>query len=115
MLNKILLEQARLADKSAMARFLASISRGAELGQFLAAEPEQLLLHRYDEQTRVYYFVVSDGTTVRCFSVVNLSFDEAATIVETIVDECESIDAWNFTNFQKAVERALEITVERLH
>jgi hypothetical protein len=168
MLNKILIDQAELADKAAMARFLASISRGAELGSMLAAElldvekartkvreserkkgqsspepsakgtsaekvakavgvsrasvnrakkikrgavPEQLLMHRFDEQTGVYYFVIRDGTTIRCFTVVGLTFDEAL----AIADECKEIANWNFTNFQKAVERALEIVLERIN
>jgi hypothetical protein len=113
MLNKILTATAQLDDAAAMAGFLAAFPNSDELGQFLAAEQERQLLHihRYDNQTRAYYFVVRDGQSVRCFTVVNLSYFEAT----TIADECVEITTWDFANFKAAVERALGLVIERVH
>jgi hypothetical protein len=113
MLNKILTATAQLDDAAGLQAFLACFPNGAELGRNLAAEQDGQLLHihRYDSEMRAYYFVVRDGTSVKCFTVVNLSYFEAA----TIADECVEITTWDFASFQAAVERALGIMVERLH
>jgi hypothetical protein len=111
--DKLLTASASLDDAAGLQAFLACFPNGDVLGRYLAAEQEKQLLHlhHYDSQTRAYYFVVRDGQTVRCFTVVNLSYFEAT----TIADECVEITEWTFTNFQAAVERGLGVTLERLH
>jgi len=93
---------ARLNDDAAMAKFLAAIPNGEELGKVLAGTGP-VSTRAYDDATQTARFVESDGGTVMCFTVTDITIDQA----EMITAEWEGISALNETEFQKAVERAL--------
>jgi hypothetical protein len=93
---------ARLDDDAAMAKFLATIPNGEELGKVLAGTGP-VSTRAYDDATQTARFVESDGGTVMCFTVTDITIDQA----EMITAEWEGISALNETEFQKAVERAL--------
>jgi hypothetical protein len=109
--NKLLTTKVQLDDAAAMAAFLAAFPNSDVLGRYLAAEQGRLLLHHYNKKARLYYFVIRDAKTIKCFTVTDLTLDEAA----EIADECEAITEWNYSSFQGAVERGLGITIERVH
>jgi hypothetical protein len=57
----------------------------------------------YDAETQVFRYIVSDGKTVACYTVTELTLVQAATIAAA----CEGISEWNFKSFAAAVEVAL--------
>ena len=93
---------ARLDDEAAMAKFLSTIPNGEELGKVLDGR-DPLSTRAYDDATETARLVESDGGTVMCFRVTDITIDQA----EMITAEWEGISALNETEFRKAVERAL--------
>lgn len=109
MVTKILRATARLDDSAAMQTLLAPIPDGDELGRQLASRQPGLKARYFDEGRKGLY-VVSDGKTVTCFTVTDVTVEQAATIRA----ECDSIEAWNYQRFQAAVERALSASFDRV-
>jgi hypothetical protein len=93
---------ARLDDDAAMAEFISTIPNGEELGKLLDGR-KPLSTRAYDDATQTARFVESDGDTVMCFRVTDITIDQA----EMITIEWEVISALDETEFQKAVGRAL--------
>ena len=99
---KILAAVARIDDSQAMAAFLAAIPDSEELAALLARQ-EPLNTRAYDDPTQTARFVISDGATAICFTVPDITIDQA----EMITIECENSDAWTEAPFRLAVARAL--------
>lgn len=85
-----------------MAAFLAPIPDSTELAALLAGM-EPLNTRAYDDPSQTARFVISDGETVNCFTVPDITIDQA----EMITVECEKSDAWSEAAFRLAAERAL--------
>lgn len=93
---------ARLDDDAAMATFLAPIPNGEQLAAVLANN-EPVSTRAYDDETRTARFVESDGNVAKCFTVADITIDQA----EMIETECEAANVWEDKAFQEAVVRAL--------
>ena len=100
--GSVYVASAKLTDTSAMIQLLAAIPNGDEL-RGLLDEMGPGHLHAYHEQTRTARYVASDGDMVMCFTVINVSPEQAATIAA----ECESIATWDDREFYAAVVRSL--------
>jgi hypothetical protein len=109
MVTKILSAKARLDDSAAMAALLAPISNSDVLSHRLA-ERRPGRMQAYDRETRIARYVVTDGSIAACYTVTDLTLEQAATIAA----ECESISAWELVTFQAAVERALGASFGRV-
>ena len=57
----------------------------------------------YDAETQIFRYFVSDGKSVACYSVTDITLLQAATIAAA----CEGISEWNIKSFAAAVEAAL--------
>jgi hypothetical protein len=99
---KILAAAARIGDSQSMAAFLAAIPDSEELAALLAGR-EPLNTRAYDDPTQTARFVISDGAAVTCFTVPDITIDQA----EMITIECENTDAWDEAAFRLAAARAL--------
>ena len=100
--GRVYVASAKLTDTSAMIQLLAAIPNGDELRSLLD-EMGPGHLHSYHAQTRTARYVASDGDMVMCFTVINVSPEQAATIAA----ECESIATWDDREFYAAVVRSL--------
>jgi hypothetical protein len=98
----MLVATARIDEPQAMATFLASIPDSTELAELLGGKGP-LNTRAYDDENQTARFVISDGTTVTCFTVRDITIDQA----EMITIECEKSDAWGETAFREAAVRAL--------
>jgi hypothetical protein len=98
----MLVSVARIDEPRAMAAFLASIPESAELAELLG-RTEPLNTRAYDDENQTARFVISDGEIVTCFTVTDITIDQA----EMITIECEKSDAWSETAFREAAVRAL--------
>jgi hypothetical protein len=58
----------------------------------------------YDDENDTARFVISAGATATCFTVTNITIDQA----EMITVECEKSAAWDELTFPEAVGRALK-------
>ena len=72
---------------------------------------EKLLLERrvvstrtYDDDAMIARFVRSDGMTVACYAVEDVTIDES----EMIAALCELLSDWNVESFSLAVRIALD-------
>jgi hypothetical protein len=99
---------ARLDDEVEMAKFLSPVPNGELLAKILEVG-KPVSSRAYEDETRTARFVESDGNIVMCFTVTDITIDQA----EMIAAERERILAMNETAFQKAVEQALEGSFDR--
>jgi hypothetical protein len=99
---------ARLDDAADMARFLAPIPNAEGLAALLRAH-ETISTRAYDDATQTARFVVSDGKITRCFTVEDLTIDQAEMIAAT----SEEMHAWDESTFRLAVEEALGNAFDR--
>jgi hypothetical protein len=107
MSTKISMATALLDDGDAMAKFLAPIPNGERLGEIL--EDRQPVASRaYDDETWTARFVASDATEVKCFTVSDITIDQA----EMIAAACPDISGLKLDEFRQAVEQALGPTLE---
>jgi len=97
----MLVSRARVDEPQAMAAFLASIPDSAELAELLREGP--LNTRAYEDEKQTARFVISDGTIATCFTVTDITIDQA----EMITIECEKSDAWSESAFREAAARAL--------
>jgi hypothetical protein len=94
---------ARFDDVAQMAAFFAPIPDGQAL-EALLMERKVVSTRTYDEEEMVARFVRSNGTTVACYTVRDVTIDEA----EMIAAQCEILDDWNVESFSRAVHVALD-------
>jgi hypothetical protein len=97
----ILSTAAALDDGDALGQFLSNIPNGDQLGKLLQVG-KSISTRAYDDDTGAAHFVESDGKTVRCFTVTDITIDQA----EMIAAQCLGID-WGDQTFREAVEIAL--------
>jgi hypothetical protein len=92
----------RLDDSQALAQFLSTIPNSEGLAALLATRDPQNT-RAFDDDNLVARFVISDGSVVTCFTVTDITIDQA----ELITLACEETDAWDETAFQQAVTRVV--------
>jgi hypothetical protein len=101
--HKITASHAKVDDAAQMSLFLASIPNAGDL-EALLMEREAVSTRNYDDDAMVARFVRSNGTTVACYAVEEVTIDEG----EMIAAQCELLDVWNLENFSRAVHVALD-------
>jgi hypothetical protein len=101
-LTKLHTSTVRLDDPQALKQFLADIPYHDGLAELLATRLPQNT-RGYDDENQIARFVISDGDVVSCFTVPEITIDQA----EMITLACEEANAWNETAFQQAVDRVL--------
>jgi hypothetical protein len=99
---KITIAAAHIDDAGAMASFLAPIPHSEVLAQLLATRQPQNT-RAYEDEQQTARFVISDGTVVICFTVADITIDQA----ELITLACEKAEAWDATTFPSAASQAL--------
>ena len=107
MSTKISCSTARLDDAAGLAAFLEPIPNGAELGKLLQKR-EPLSSRAYDDDAWTARFVVSDGHGVTCFTVMDITIDQA----EMIAAACEGRPALPEAEFRAIVAESLGPTAE---
>jgi hypothetical protein len=105
MTTAIVTTTARLDDDAEMAKFLSPIPNGEQLANVLN-ERKPVSTRAYEEETRTARFVESDGNVVMCFTVSDITIDQA----EMIESAWEVICVLDEAAFQKTVERVLHIS-----
>ncbi|HEV7612495.1 MAG TPA: hypothetical protein VGO37_11500 [Steroidobacteraceae bacterium] len=96
---------ARLEDPEAMGRFLAPIPNSDQLAKILY-ERKSVSSRAYDDETWTARFVVSDGIVVKCFTVADITIDQA----EMIAAVCIDLSEWQEADFRDMVEQLLAPT-----
>ena len=97
---------ARLDDARAMAEFLAPIPNGDQLAKVLAGG-QHVASRAYDDDTWTARFVAADANQVTCFTVGNITIDQA----EMIAAACPDICGLDLARFQELVALALGPTL----
>jgi regulator of RNase E activity RraB len=105
MVTAIFATIAHLDDDAEMATFLAPIPDGEQLAKVLI-DGKAVSTRAYEDETRTARFVESDGIIVMCFTVSDVTIDQA----EMIEAAWEDICALDETAFRKAVERVLNLS-----
>ncbi len=90
-----------------MARFLAPIPNGERLAEVLE-DRNPLASRAYDDETWTARFVASDAIEVKCFTVSDITIDQA----EMIAAACPDIGGLELNEFRRAVEQALGPTLD---
>jgi hypothetical protein len=95
--------RARLQDATQMAAFLRPIPNADRL-EALLMERNVVSTRAYDDAAMVARFVRSNGDTVACYTVENVTIDES----EMIAAQGELLNDWNLESFTRAVHVALD-------
>jgi hypothetical protein len=97
---------AHLRDAAALDELLAPMRDGVALKRKLRIG---FCGHQYtyDGRTRVARCLLTNGEIVACYSVAEVSLQEA----KWIALSCEELREWSMNNFRAAVERALQAKV----
>jgi hypothetical protein len=101
--HRITESRARLDDPAEMAAFLGSIPDAAGL-EALLMERRIVSTRTFDDDALIARFVRSNGSLVACYTVEEVTIDEA----EMIAAQCELLDEWNLESFSRAVHVALD-------
>ncbi|HEY2781388.1 MAG TPA: hypothetical protein VGI90_11460 [Steroidobacteraceae bacterium] len=101
--RKISASQAMINDAPQMALFLQSIPNAGDL-ETLLHERKAVSTRSYDDDAMIARFVRSDGVTVVCYTVEEVTIDEG----EMIAAQCELLDQWSLESFSSAVHVALD-------
>jgi len=107
MSTRISMATARLDDGEAMAGFLAPIPNGDQLAKVLENRLP-VASRAYDDDTWTARFVASDATAVKCFTVSDITIDQA----EMIAAACPDVSGLDLEEFRRAVEQALGPTLD---
>jgi hypothetical protein len=101
---------ARLGDAAALSDLLAPMRDSAALKRKLRLG---FCGHKYtyDSLSRVARCLLTNGEIVACYSVTEVSLDEA----KMIAVACEDLSEWSMSTFQAAVARALAAESRRSH
>ncbi len=97
--------EALVEDAAQMAQFLAPIPDSDQLAKVLE-KGESVSSRAYDDETWTARFVGSDGTMVKCFTVADITIDQAEMIASVCIDPC----VWQETEFREMVQRLLAAT-----
>jgi hypothetical protein len=101
--HEIIATNAQLDDAAQMALFLVPIPNAGGL-EALLMERKVVSTRTYDDDEMLARFVRSDGIMVACYTVKEVTIDEA----EMIAAQCELLDVWNLESFSRAVHVALD-------
>lgn len=101
-MDKILSSLARLNDAAAMTELLAPMRDGAALRKKLRPGFRGHK-YTYDLQARIARCMLTNGEIVACYSVTEVTLEEA----KAIAAACEGLSEWSLRTFQSAVARAL--------
>jgi hypothetical protein len=101
---------ARLGDAAALHELLAPLRDGAALKRKLRLGFRGHK-YTYDARMRVARCLLSNGEVVACYSVMEVSLEEA----KLIAMACEDLREWSLSNFHRAVEGALRGPATRRH
>ena|ERR1700735_20157 len=101
---------ARLGDAAALNELLAPLRDSAALKRKLRLGFRGHK-YTYDVQTRIARCLLTNGEIVACYSVTEVSLEEA----KAIAIECEELGEWSLRTFQAAVVRALGATGRSAH
>jgi hypothetical protein len=109
-MEKISSALAHLADAAALNELLAPMRDSSALKRKLRLgfRGHQ---YTYDLQTRIARCLLTNGEIVACYSVTEVSLDEA----KMIATACEDLSEWSMRTFQAAVARALGAERRRTH
>ena len=98
---------ARLDDPTVMAGFLSSIPNSEALGKILR-DKKPISSRAYDDDAWTARFVASDGLVVKCFTVSDITIDQA----EMIAAACLDVFACDEAGFREAVAQSLGPTLD---
>ena len=101
--RKIIESHAKIDDDSQMGVFLAPIPNADNL-ETLLMERQAVSTRTYDDDAMTARFVRSNGITVVCYTVEDVTIDEG----EMIAAQCELLDDWSVESFSQAVHAALD-------
>ena len=101
----ILTAYARFDDPPAVNKLLESIRNADEIRETLKSG-RPLRARNWDRETRTARFIVSDGVTVGCYTVTEITAKQAA----RIGSECDSVVTLGSDKFCSIVQRALGIS-----
>jgi hypothetical protein len=101
--HKIVASHAKLNDAAEMALFLEGMPNSSDLNALLM-QRKVVSTRDYEDDEMTALFLRSDGTTVSCYRVEDVTIDES----EMIAAQCELLDHWNHDNFSRAVHIALD-------
>ncbi len=104
MATRVVATTARLDDEAQLAAFLSPIPYGEQLATVLN-DRKPVSTRAYEDETQTARFVESDGNIVMCFTVSDITIDQA----EMIEAAWEEICALDEAAFQKTVERVLKL------
>lgn len=100
--------RARLSDKVGMKAFLKPIPHSDELALIVTKGTSGRTPY-YDKHTNRLYYIGWDGTTIGCWTVTDIQFDQAVEIAAA----CDSeITTWNMGQFEAIVERVLDVQLD---
>lgn len=109
-ITRILDAMARLDDAAAVNALLAPMRDSKSLKRKLRPGFRGHK-YSYDRRTRTAHYLLTDGEIVACYSITDVSLDQASMIAV----RCEEITVWSTAAFRAAVERALGVRLERMH
>ena len=91
-----------LDDPQALADFLETVPNSGGLAELLTSGQPQNT-RAYDDDSQIARFVISDGSVATCFTVLDITIDQA----ELITLACEETDEWDEGSLQRAIDRVL--------
>lgn len=103
--SAIVTTKARLDNAAEMAKFLSPIPNAEQLAKVLEGR-KPVSTRAYEDEAMTARFVESDGNVVMCFTVTDVTIDQA----EMIEAEWEAICALDEAAFKKTAERVLEVS-----
>jgi hypothetical protein len=107
MSTRISCASARLDDGASLSKFLADIPNAEDLAKVLHLG-EAVSSRAYDDETWTARFVASDGVSVKCFAVTDITIDQAEMIAAACVDN-PGLDE---SGFREAVAESLGPTFD---
>jgi hypothetical protein len=107
MSTRISCASARLDDAASLGKFLAGIPNSEDLAKVLHLG-EAVSSRAYDDETWTARFVASDGVSVKCFAVTDITIDQA----EMIAAACVENPALDESGFREAVAESLGPTFD---
>jgi hypothetical protein len=109
-MEKILSVLARIDDAAAINELLVPMRNRAALKRKLRTGFRGHK-YAYDRWARTARYLLTDGEVVACYSVTDVSLEEAATIAIA----CDEISNWSMRSFRGTVKRVLGPEVLRRH
>ena len=103
--TKIYSAYALLNDQAAMTALLAPIKDSDELLSMLRRAKSPCLTQGYDPETRIARYVAFDGKLVACYSVTDISLQQAAEIRAL----CDEVAVFNDTTIAIAAASVLDV------